>query len=136
MVEMNEFTLKVEKLVASCMVDQRIFIANSEVMAEEMANQLVMQLRVALASQELETVTHAFEVEYPENWYQHFRQRWFPKSWLEKHPVKMKKETKTVHFTVKAYYPELALPDKPYTIRVAKYPNSKVVPFDPRQWEE
>jgi hypothetical protein len=30
-----------------------------------------------------------FAFECPENWWQAFRQRWFPNRWLNKHPVKM-----------------------------------------------
>jgi hypothetical protein len=30
-----------------------------------------------------------FVASWPENWWQAFRQRWFPNRWLNKHPVKM-----------------------------------------------
>jgi hypothetical protein len=40
------------------------------------------------------TADLVLEVSYPQNWWQHFRQRWLPKRWLAKHPVKMTRERK------------------------------------------
>lgn len=54
---------------------------------------------------ELVTVTANCSVEAPSNWWQAFRERWLPKWWLKRHPVRFTKHvgeaSRTVRLEVK-----------------------------------
>ncbi len=63
---------------------------------------LRMQLTRYVLAQELESKT----VEWPADWWQAFRQRWFPKRWLKRHPVKME----SCKLVARATYPDIIHP--------------------------
>lgn len=59
-------------------------------------------------------------VSYPKDWWEAFKERWFPYSWQDRWPTKMK----TIKFDVKAVYPTLdySLPNKnPRLILMRQY---------------
>jgi len=45
--------------------------------------------------------------EYPEDWWQAFRQRWWPRRWLTTRPVRMRRVVKHVTVHLRAVYPQL-----------------------------
>jgi hypothetical protein len=61
--------------------------ANSRYTEHEdiMRQQMVCSLETSLLAMDEDE----FVAQWPENWWQHFRQRWFPAWWLKKHPVKL-----------------------------------------------
>lgn len=73
---------------------------------------MILRLRAGIYGETLKKV----EISYPQDWWQHFKQRWFPKWAKDKWPVIMK--TETVEAT--ALYPMVSLPDKKHVIQVVK----------------
>lgn len=53
-----------------------------------------------------EQLVDRYSFEYPCDWWQHFKQRWFPQWARQRWPVRMQKKT----VTVKASYPSLMHP--------------------------
>jgi hypothetical protein len=53
------------------------------------AGQMVMQLTAFINGLKLGSIT----VRYPENWWQAFREHWFPQWWLKSHPVQYTSRT-------------------------------------------
>ena len=85
--------------------------ADLELLIEKRCKALSFSLRASLFSQHLGSVS----VTYPADWWQHFKQRWFPR-WLKKRcPVK---ETVVTH-NINALYPKLKprLEDELYFLR-------------------
>lgn len=54
-------------------------------------------------------------VEWPANWWQHFRERWFPRRWLRRWPVRYACRV----FDSRLVYPHMQLPEDRYG---ASYP--------------
>jgi hypothetical protein len=63
-------------------------------------NFLQLKLRKLSLSRTLKTAR------YPADWWQAFRERWFPKRWLKKHPIKH------LEISVRDVYPNYPLDDK------------------------
>ena len=71
-----------------------------------------MRIRQDILAEHLETV----EVKYPADWWQAFKERWFPK-WLQKYyPINEKIEI----IEVMAYYPKLPIPGQDPLINAHK----------------
>jgi hypothetical protein len=72
----------------------------------------------AMVGQKLETPT--LTVQYPETWWEHFKQRWLPKWALKRWPVKYKVITET--YEVMACYTDLAfnVTEHPHYIVISK----------------
>jgi len=56
------------------------------------------------------------EVEYPIDWWEAIKERWFPDWALKRWPVKYKKVT----VKAKAFYPNVFIPEERYFIRLTK----------------
>ena len=65
------------------------------------------------------------EASWPEDWWQHFRQRWAPAWWLRRHPVKRTYRKWTAHTLA----PDLHLP------AFEGKPVATVAVFEPRHWD-
>jgi hypothetical protein len=96
----------------------------------DVANMLMYDLRSYILSEQLDNIRRV--VEHPADWWQAFRQRWFPKCLLYRNPVKMKRHVIDIDF--KALYPELtakvSIPDtQPIVKYVVKSDTSQVVSY-------
>lgn len=84
----------------------------------DVAMMLIYDIRSYILSEQLNNIRR--EVEYPSDWWQAFKGRWFTKKMLKRWPVKMKKHV--IDIDIKALYPELtakiSIPD---TQRIMKY---------------
>lgn len=82
-------------------IDQEDFMAPNidvEQTINFITNQVVLTFRADIVGQKLE------DFKYPADWFQAFKERWFPKWLLDKFPVKYKV------LEVKALYPQLHVP--------------------------
>lgn len=87
------------KFFAQASIDDS-FLQDVEVyqMADRLAHQTVLRFKADILGQKLNTV------KYPANWKEAFKERWAPKWFLKKYPVKYS------YIEVKALYPQLHLP--------------------------
>jgi hypothetical protein len=69
-----------------------------------LSRQFIFDLKTFMMGQHLEDI----EKSYPVDWWQAFKERWFPKWWLEQWPVQYNK----IHIRVDALYPKIELPDE------------------------
>jgi len=73
---------------------------------------LVYELRAHLASEKLSRI----DVKYPKDWWQAFKEHWFPKWLLKRYPVQYHEE----HYDVRAFYPKVSLPQEQHYVRIIK----------------
>lgn len=59
---------------------------------------LVMEIQRFYACERTDVQT----ISYPDNWWEAFKERWFPKKWLDRNPVKYK----THHISFDILYPD------------------------------
>jgi hypothetical protein len=84
------FLDKVSHHVAFEIAPDAPFIANNwEVVVEQVARRLVFHLKAAALGKNIENVD--IEEKWPQDWWQAFRERWFPAWWLNRWPVKYKR---------------------------------------------
>lgn len=74
------------------------------------AEQLIVSMRAHIASQELDYV----RIEYPETWWDAFKERWFPELLKKVFPVKYH----TTEVEARALYTELVIPEFQTTLYV------------------
>lgn len=76
---------------------------------------MVLKLEGHVLSENLER----YEIEYPKDWWQAFKERWFPERLLEKYPVVYTQEI----IDLKVLYPRLkvSLPEQQRTYRLEKW---------------
>ena len=67
---------------------------------------LLYSLHTLIPAENLKEETHTVTVEYPETWWQSFKEQYFP-AWIKKkYPVRYKKKSETVTFTAYNLYPK------------------------------
>ena len=83
MVEIGIGTVPVGHIAGECYVADDQILTNSDINTwrDRLTHQLVFQIRMRLAAKE--SVLKTTIVTYPADWWQHFKQRWFP-SWAKK----------------------------------------------------
>lgn len=97
----DSITLSYQKYMSQQLVAEEqmeSFTASYDIMFRA----LRLQLTRYVLSQEAESK----ELSWPSDWWQAFRQRWFPKRWLKRHPVKMERK----RLVAMATYPNLIHP--------------------------
>jgi hypothetical protein len=70
----------------------------------------VYRLRAIVYGRDIDKVV----IEWPADWFQHFKQRWFPKFLLKKYPVVMASKT----ITATEYYPKVTAPKNSPVVRL------------------
>jgi hypothetical protein len=104
--------LQVMKYAVSAALSRDLIANKVEVLQERnyLTDQMVYAIKVHVAGEKLDTIA------YPSDWWQAFKERWFP-AWLQdRHPVKY------TRYEVHAQYPRMAIPDQG-VIRVYKADN-------------
>ena len=82
---------------------------NIKVCADWMGESLAVQIKDYIFAQTLEE----HKATYPSDWWQAFKERWFPKWVLRRWPVRHT----TVELKAQAIYPSLVLPKEPHVFR-------------------
>jgi len=111
-----EITLNKVKVGAMLTVSEE-FIDNLQVTVgypgtSWLENMIVLSFRSYLWGEDLGDVV----IKYPENWWEAFKERWYPKYILDKFPVKYK----TFRANQQVLYPELSLPSVPGERKIYK----------------
>jgi len=75
-----------------------------EIFLDDFARTLVGLIKIELTSQKLDHI----DIKYPANWWEAFKERWFPKWLLRKFPIIYHEE----HYDVHAFHPTVILPDE------------------------
>src|SRR6266850_978956 len=119
--------LVLEKILVSCEVDvSRMQLESMRIdsIADWISNRYRIQLRQFLLGENLHKETVRWK--YPADWREAFKERWFPKSWLKRWPVRYTK--KSVTFDVKAIYPKLnfSLPQEEKYVTFTKSYESEI----------
>ncbi|NIR18000.1 MAG: hypothetical protein GWN86_30505 [Desulfobacterales bacterium] len=111
----EKFYLERLKIGARCIASGEIIAAmqvnpaSVKAFADIMSDNVILDFVHYFAAQSLGQI----EEKYPADWWQAFRERFFPKWWLKRWPVKHK----VVKIEAKAIYPKIAMPkDRPYII--------------------
>jgi hypothetical protein len=114
-VETERVELYKEKLSALISMSPNIFNEPSlkvEKMAQWHYDEFVTRLIDFVWSEHLETQ----EIRMPEDWWQAFKERWFPKWYLKRNPVKYI----TKRIEAKALYPKLRMPSQTPVIQISQ----------------
>lgn len=74
-----------------------------EVTIQRAVTGLLLQVRGSILKQKLDTIVFSA----PSDWWQHFKKRWFPDSWLRRWPVKNRTEV----YEIMACYPDIGIPE-------------------------
>jgi hypothetical protein len=97
---------------------------------DPMLNAKIVQIVRRIASEKLEEIEieATVKVDYPADWWQHFKERWYPK-WLQKRfPVGYvsRTETKRTKADVMAFYPKVSLPEHAHYIQFARLKETNI----------
>lgn len=96
--------LQIERILNSRSYDSRTLSdIKSSVFWEHEINKLIIGLERYVACENLGTKTF----QWPLNWWEHFKQDWFPEWLLVRFPIKY--EIKEIHG--ECFYPEISIPD-------------------------
>lgn len=79
---------------------------------DNILRELVVYIRAYLTSEKLAEI----HVKYPQDWWQAFKEYWFPKWLLRKFPVQYHEE----HYDVRAFYPKISLPREKHYVRIIR----------------
>lgn len=80
---------------------------------DRIARNMVLTLRAKILGEKVDTI------QYPANWWEAVKERWAPKWFLKKHPVKYRK------IDVMAFYPKLAFPKERHFVEFYKYADDR-----------
>jgi len=91
----------------------------------EFAHQVVIRTNFIVFGQQGPDETIGFEIRYPADWWQHFRQRWCPRWIIRRWPLKFKVESQTVQLSKYVFYPKVVADGATY--RVIAKPDARQV---------
>ncbi len=115
-VQFSKRTLERLQLNSATMVDMAFLqSAEIETVLEDVADRFVLQLRAHIWGEHVDTV----ELKHPADWWQAFRERWFPKRWLKKHPVQYTRKVVDLRAVYPGFVP--AVPDQDYRLTMYSY---------------
>lgn len=97
-------------------VDALEVMASTELRYE--AESVAAMLQAYIWAEEIQDDTASLTVEWPATVWQAFKERWFPRAWLRRWPVKLASRTTTHRFVVKATLPEYKYIPQPQFGRV------------------
>ncbi len=119
MSEIRKVQLKKLKLVAMTWITDELLKSFAEQPetkliehAEFLSNEVVLQVIQCVWGKELERQEH----EYPSNWWQAFKARWFPEWMLKQYPAKMTR----VVLVARELYPNVTFPESKPRIAIDK----------------
>jgi hypothetical protein len=108
----REVLLERRKFDVIELVDQ--FAVNALTYTEEVCHDLfgsmMHRLHASIYGRDMDKVV----VEWPKDWREHFKQRWFPKWAVKRWPVKMAQKV----IVASEYYPMISAPRERHTVRI------------------
>jgi len=99
----QEFRFNIRRVISDILVDEALLVNSSRVKTYAWLNQTLMphiRLLFTYATQEEEVF------DYPADWWQWFKQRWFPEWLIKRYPIRMARIW-AIHS-----FPELNIPDE------------------------
>lgn len=126
MIDFANTTLAIKEVILEKQDLHCTHLVDISVKPYDVAMMLIYDMRSYILSEQLDRVYH--KVEYPSDWWQAFKERWFSKRMLKRWPVK--KKVYVVDIDFKALYPELtakvSIPDSQsilkYVVRTDNFP--------------
>lgn len=84
-------------------------------------DQLCVRLETEMLCQSLDHKQHTVAFWVPATWWQHLRQAAFPRWWLSRYPVRLKKLSETVYYEILDSYPQadIVVPELGKPVRLA-----------------
>ena len=101
---------------------------NSRLEVQDMGDHVLAQIVFTVYGQKHGEETVSFHSRYPSDWWQHFKQRWFPRWALRRWPVRLKHDLQEVTLSKYTFYPQV----------VASSPSHRVIadPSPRRVWTD
>jgi hypothetical protein len=103
---LEKFEIQFSRKIHPSIIEQARF----NIQKEALTGDILYQFSTFMAGDTLEDV----HIEYPLDWKQSFKERWFPKWYLRRWPTRMKH----IHITARAFYPKIQLQDDPHFVKV------------------
>ena len=110
--DVTEIALKVKQLFKQHVLSSQLANMSRidiDTYVHAMTKDLIITLSAEIATQTL------FQRICPVNWWEAFRERWFPNWWIKRHPIVYDV------FTAEAFFPDLAFPKGQHYIHVFKH---------------
>jgi hypothetical protein len=111
-VMLKKLSFACERRLATDYLEQFAIPTQVSVVADITAEHAVITLTQYIYGETLEDA----RAEYPSDWWQAFKQRWFPAWLLQRYPVKVR----VVEIEVVALYPSISAPGYPSHIKVLR----------------
>jgi hypothetical protein len=116
--EVKQVELRIREAVATAVMQYGLDLPDYDVQAmyDAYSDKMVMSMKSYIATDEAEPIEieiPPFSHSYPRDWWEWFKQRWFPKWLLDKYPVKfvtVERPGDTVTVTAEMMYPRLTVP--------------------------
>lgn len=89
-------------------------------MFEQMAEHMVVTLTRRLSREQLDTINIDFQVSYPANWCEAVKERFAPKWFLKRYPVKYETKGVKESYSVEAFYDKVSIPEYDPVVRFTK----------------
>lgn len=105
--EMRRIALKKIETYAVGLIDPLLLDASVDTIRSMVCDQLELRVRGFILAEE-DSLRHV-EIRYPATWWQHFKQRWFPKRWLKRWPVREMVHTVDVEVIYPYFRPALPM---------------------------
>lgn len=98
------------KVVSTEYVPDSVFISQAEfsVLRDDLIDRLLFRLHSYVMAEDHERAEHTFVAEYPATWWEHVKQRFAPRWFLSRYPIRMERVTKRCEFVARTYYPSLS----------------------------
>ena len=87
-------------------------------LCRDVVDQMLYEMRVFVWAEDLGENIQVVAVEQPADWWQHFKERWFPAWLLRRFPVRMEKFPHPVKVEAFAVYPKLPMALRGHTAKV------------------
>jgi hypothetical protein len=104
-VEVQRKTLEMCMAHAMSQVQLDLLGARYDIRMDDEAHCLVAHIQGYVWAEQIQDDTASLTVEWPATVWQAFKERWFPRSWLRRWPVKLSSRTTVHRFVVKATLP-------------------------------
>lgn len=101
---LNKIQLSVSQKFSNSALDSMKVNVVDSVLTDD----FTMYLEMFVAGQQT-IQTYKVTNEFPKNWWEHLKQS-FPKWYIKKYPVKLKKHTQSITFNHKALFPKMDMP--------------------------
>lgn len=89
-------------------------------MLEQMTEHMVVTLTRRIPREQLDVINIDFQVSYPANWWEAVKERFAPKWFLKRYPVKYETKGVKESYSVDAFYDKVSIPEYEPVVRFTK----------------